>query len=85
MIEGLAKVLLSYRIIVNGIEPGPTATNMQSYKDGDSIYTDQTPLKRFTLPNEVEEFTLMLVSDFGQKIIGDTIYMSGGRGKIEKR
>lgn len=83
--KGLAQELLKYGIIVNGIAPGPTATNMQLYKSGDSIYTDQTSLERYTMPEEVAEYANLLVSELGNTIIGDIIYMSGGRGIIEIR
>ena len=81
--KGLAQELLKYNIIVNGIAPGPTATNMQLYKNGDSIWTDQTNYKRYTMPEEIAEYAILLVSELGNTIIGDTVYMSGGRGIIE--
>lgn len=83
--KGIAKELIKYNITVNGIAPGPTATSMQEYIKGDSIYTNQTPLARYTLPEEVAEYAVLLVSDLGKTIIGDTLYMSGGRGTIEYR
>lgn len=83
--KGIAQRLLSYGIIVNGIGPGPTATAMQSYVDGDNIYTDLNPIKRYTMPMEVAMYARMLVSDLGNTIVGDTLYMSGGRGIVEIR
>jgi enoyl-[acyl-carrier-protein] reductase (NADH) len=58
---------------------------MQPYKDGDSIYTTLNPINRYTMPEEVAEYALLLVSSLGNTIVGDTIYMSGGRGIIEIR
>ncbi|NME83748.1 SDR family oxidoreductase [Clostridium sp. SM-530-WT-3G] len=83
--EGLAQSLLNYGIIVNGIGPGPTATSMQPYKKGDSIYTNQNPIKRYTMPEEVAEYAVILTSSLGDTVVGDTLYMSGGRGIIELR
>lgn len=83
--EGLGQQLLKYNIIVNGIGPGPTATQMQNYNEGSTIYTDDNPIKRYTMPEEVAEYALMLCSNLGNTIVGQTIYMSGGRGIIEKR
>ena len=83
--EGIAKKLIEYGIVVNSIAPGPTATAMQSYEEGDSIYTSQNPIERYTMPNEVAEYAKILVTNLGNTVIGDTIYMSGGRGIIEKR
>lgn len=85
MTKGLAQSLLPHDIIVNGIGPGPTATSMQPYTDGDGIYTNLNPINRYTMPEEIAEYALLLVSSLGDTIVGDTIYMSGGRGIIELR
>ena len=82
---GLAQNLIKYGIIVNAIGPGPTATKMQDYEQGNSIYTDLNPIYRYTMPEEIAEYAKLLVSDLGNTIVGDTIYMSGGRGIIEIR
>lgn len=82
---GLAQNLIKYGIIVNGIGPGPTATAMQKYENGDNIFTTLNPIYRYTMPNEVAEYALLLGSELGNTIVGDTIYMSGGRGIIELR
>lgn len=83
--QGMAQELIRYNIVVNGIGPGPTATNMQNYSDGDVINTELNPIGRYTMPEEVGEYAAMLVSPLGDTIVGDTIYMSGGRGIIELR
>lgn len=83
--EGLGQSLLNYGITVNGIGPGPTATSMQPYKKGNSIYTNQNPIRRYTMPEEIAEYAVLLTSSLGDTIIGDTLYMSGGRGITEVR
>ena len=83
--QGLAQELIKYNIVVNGIGPGPTATNMQDYKDGEIINTELNPIGRYTMPEEVAEYATLLASSLGDTIVGDTIYMSGGRGIIELR
>lgn len=83
--RGLAQRLIPYGIVVNGIGPGPTATSMQKDYTGGSIYTCLNPIERYTMPDEVAEFAKMMVSDLGNTIIGDTLYMSGGRGITEIR
>lgn len=85
LINGMAQQLLKYGIIVNGIGPGPTATSMQLYNSNDTIYTDQNPICRYTMPEEIAIYAELLVSSLGDTIVGDTIYMSGGRGIIELR
>lgn len=82
---GIAQKLIKYNIVVNGIGPGPSATKMQHYHEGDEISNDLNPIGRYTMPEEIAEFAVLLVSDLGNTIVGDTIYMSGGRGIIEMR
>ena len=85
LISGFAQVLLPYGIIVNGLGPGPTATGMQDECFDGSIYTKDNPIERYTMPDEVAEYAKLLVSDLGNTVVGDTLYMSGGRGIIDKR
>ena len=85
LISGFAQVLLPYGIIVNGLGPGPTATGMQEECFDGSIYTKDNPIERYTMPDEVAEYAKLLVSDLGNTVVGDTLYMSGGRGIIDKR
>lgn len=82
---GIAKELLPYNITVNAIAPGSTATAMLKYKEGESIYTDQNTNGRYVMPEEVAFYSKYLVSDMGDMIVGDTIYISGGRGIIDVR
>lgn len=79
---GLADQLLPYGIIVNGIAPGSTATNLLDYKKGDSIFTRDNPMKRYVMPEEVAQYAKLLVSDLGNMVVGETLYISGGRGNI---
>lgn len=83
--RGMAQRLLKYGIVVNAIGPGPTATTMQKNYDEKSIYTPLNPIERFTMPEEVAQYALLLASDLGNTIVGQTIYMSGGRGITEVR
>lgn len=85
LIKGMAQRLIGHGIVVNGIGPGPTATSMQKNYDGTNIYTPLNPIQRYTMPEEVAEVAKMLVSPLGDTIVGDTVYMSGGRGIIELR
>ena len=78
---GLADILIPYGIIVNAIAPGPTATPMLKRKDK-YIYNESNPSKRYAMPEEIANMAVILVSDVGNLIVGDTIYMSGGGGVI---
>lgn len=83
--EGLAQLLLPYGIIVNGIAPGEVATSLINWHEGESIKTDHNKLNRMIMPEEVANLSLLLVSNLGDMIVGDTIFMSGGRGIIDIR
>ena len=79
---GLAEELLPHGIIVNAIAPGPVATPMMGKEKGDSIYKDHQPSGRYAVPEEIAPLAVMLVSDFGRLVVGDTLYASGGSGTI---
>lgn len=85
LIKGLAQMLLPYGVIVNGISPGSTATELIGVKKGDSIYTTENRVNRLIMPDEVANLAKLLVSNAGDMIIGETILISGGRGTIDIR
>lgn len=76
---GLAKTLIKYGIVVNGIAPGPTATPMLG-TDSNNVYLPSNPAGRFALPEEIANFAVMLCSEAGRMIVGDIVYMTGGSG-----
>lgn len=80
MTKGLAQVLIREGIIVNSIAPGSTATPLLGIKEGDSIYTDDNKFHRMIMPSEVAIYAKLLVSDAGNMLTGETIYVSAGRG-----
>lgn len=80
--KGIAQRLAPYGIVVNAIGPGPTATAMVDLGVNGSIYTNENVLKRYIMPEEVAEYALLLVSQLGKLIIGDTIYVTAGEGII---
>lgn len=79
--EGLAKKLIKYGIVVNGIAPGPTATEMLSL-DGNDLYYEKSPATRYVDPVEVANLAVFMVSDMGRMIVGDTVYITGGCGNL---
>lgn len=79
--EGLAKKLIKYDIVVNGIAPGPTATEMLG-KDGMDLAHECSPAKRCLDATEVANLAVFLMSDMGRMIIGETVYISGGCGTL---
>lgn len=80
--EGLGRTLAPHDIVVNAIAPGQTVTNMMVGVSKDNIYHPTNLIKRYVLPCEIANMAVILVSDMGRTIIGDTIYMTGGSGNV---
>ena len=80
---GAADELIQDGIVVNAIAPGPVATAMLGRKEGDTLYTDCIPAKRFATPSEIGQLAVIMVSDMCDLVIGDTFYISGGSGTIQ--
>lgn len=78
---GLAKTLIPYGIVVNGIAPGPTATDMMM---GDEINIQDpcSPVGRYAKPEEVANLAVVMVSELGRLIVGDIVCMGGGVGVL---
>lgn len=83
--RGAAAELIQYGIVVNAIGPGPVATAMLNRNDGDTLYTDCVPSKRFATPLEIGQLAVIMVSDMCDLVVGDTWYISGGSGTIKMR
>ncbi len=83
--KGLAKILITDNIIVNAIAPGSTATPLLGLNKGDSIYAEDNKLERMIMPDEIGVYARLLVSDLGDMLTGETIYISGGRGVFDIR
>lgn len=83
--EGMASALVPHGIVVNAIAPGSTATPLLGVEEGDSISAEDNRLGRFAMPEEIAEFAVMLASPMGDMVVGDTLYVSGGRGVCDIR
>lgn len=80
---GMAKKLIKYGIVVNGLAPGATATPMQlKFSSNENLDLENSPIKRFVTSEEIANFAVFLISDMGRSIVGDIIYMTGGAGTI---
>lgn len=78
---GLAKSLIPYGIIVNGLAPGPTATPMLK-RDASDINFETNPNGRYAMPEEIANMAIVLMSDMANMVVGDIVYMTGGSGLI---
>ena len=79
---GLADILLPYGIVVNAIAPGPVATPMLGRNEGDPIDNLSMVSGRYSMPCEIANLAVFMVSDMGDMIVGDTYYITGGSGII---
>lgn len=79
--QGLAKKFQEYGIVVNAIAPGQTATPMLN-KDGHDIAADFAQMGRYIMPVEIANLAVILCSDIGNIVIGDTLYATGGSGLL---
>ena len=77
----MAKSLIPYGIVVNGIAPGPTATPMLNMSSK-NIHFPQNPSGRLALPEEIANMAVVLTSPLGRMVVGDILYMTGGAGVI---
>ena len=82
MTLGMAKELMPYGIVVNGVAPGSTATPMLNKSESDNIYLSSSPLGRYSLPEEIANMAVILTSSMGRTIVVDIVYMTGGSGVI---
>lgn len=82
MTLGLAEELIVEGIVVNAIAPGPTATAMLGKDPAGSLAHVQNPSGRLAHPGEIANLALVLVSRYGDMIVGDTLYVTGGAGTI---
>lgn len=76
--KGLGRDLISKGIIVNGIAPGITATNINGVKVEENAFSDEPRNKRIGLPEEIAELALFLASDAANNIVGEVIVCDGG-------
>ena len=73
---GMAKSLIKYGIVVNGLAPGCTDTQKFS-PDGD-LTNLHNPSGRLVTVDEIANMAVILVSPLSRMIVGDVIYMTGG-------
>lgn len=76
--KGLARILAPQGIVVNGIAPGGTKTDMAHLKN-DSMLHLATSNMRLADPNEIANIAVFLASDLGDNIIGDIVISDGGQ------
>ena len=78
--QGLGKLMAKHGIIINGIAPGIVATRLQqnySTKDKNN-FSNENPIERYALPEEIAELALFLASDGAAHFRGQCLSPNGG-------
>lgn len=75
--RGWGKQFAPYGIVINGIGPGPAATEMNNWHEGDSMENKRIPTGRFLTAGEVGAMAMYLLSEEANQIIGHTVMMDG--------
>ena len=76
--RGWGKMFASNGITINGIAPGPVATEMNNWHEGDSMKHDGIPYGRFSTVDEIAELAMHLLSKDSKMICGETVIIDGG-------
>ena len=75
--RGWGKTFAPYGIVINGIGPGPIATEMNHWHPGDPMEHKRIPTGRFGTVEEVAGLAMYLLSEEANQIIGQTVIMDG--------
>ena len=76
--RGWGKMFASDGITINGIAPGPVATEMNNWHEGDSMKYDRIPYGRFATIDEIADLAMYLLSGNAKMICGETVIFDGG-------
>lgn len=75
--RGWGKMFASDGITINGIAPGPVATEMNNWHEGDSMKHDRIPYGRFASIDEVAALAMYLLEKKAKMICGETVIIDG--------
>ena len=75
--RGWGKMFASDGITINGIAPGPVATEMNNWHEGDSMKHDRIPYGRFVTIDEIAELAMYLLDEKAKMICGETVIIDG--------
>ena len=75
--RGWGKMFASDGITINGIAPGPVATEMNNWHEGDSMKHDRIPYGRFATIDEVAALAMYLLDEKAKMICGEAVIIDG--------
>jgi 3-oxoacyl-[acyl-carrier protein] reductase len=76
--RGWGTMFASDKITINGIAPGPVATEMNNWHDGDPLEHSRIPYGRFALCDEIAELALYMLDEKAKMLCGETVVFDGG-------
>ncbi len=75
--RGWGKMFAPSGITINAIAPGPVATEMNGWHEGDPLSHPRVPFGRFLKADEVAGAALFLLSDSAKQVCGETLLIDG--------
>lgn len=75
--RGWGLMFASEGITINGIAPGPVATEMNNWHEGDPMEHDRIPFGRFSTIDEIASLAMYLLSKEAEMVCGETVVLDG--------
>ena len=75
--RGWGKMFAARGITINGIAPGPVATEMNNWHEGDPMEHSRIPFGRFATVEEVAKLAMYLISEEARMLCGETVVLDG--------
>ena len=75
--RGWGKMFAASGITINGIAPGPVATEMNGWHEGDPMEHSRIPYGRFATCEEVAKLAMYLLSQEARMLCGETVVLDG--------
>ena len=75
--RGWGKMFAGDGITINGIAPGPVATEMNNWHEGDPMNHARIPFGRFATTKEIASLAMYLLSKEAEMVCGETVVLDG--------
>ena len=75
--RGWGRMFANDGITINGIAPGPVATEMNNWHEGDQMEHDRIPFGRFATIEEIASLAMYLLSEEAVMVCGETVILDG--------
>ena len=75
--RGWGKMFAADGITINGIAPGPVATEMNNWHEGNPMENERIPFGRFATIDEIARLAMYLLSKEAEMVCGETVILDG--------